>query len=318
MSVSQPEPELLTPRRMVCVGGIPVDIVVRAEGLPVRGGDLRATAIVDRPGGPFTVLSTASRLGMPALYAGGHGTGARGTQVRTHLATEGIDVLRAPTLDSDTGFSLVIVDVDGERTCISTPGAEALMTASDVLAYVPRAGDAIHVTGYDLADPAGDDFVRRLTQCGPEVLVMFDPGPTAISVPPGFPIASLTTVLERADIVTLNRSEAMSLLGHADPHSVAREFPRPWTVLRDGAAGAWLLHGGKVLDHAQPPPVTVRDTTGAGDTHAGAFLAGLAEGLHARAALHLATIAAALSVRADGPGTGPTRAEISAALARRL
>jgi len=308
---------VLQPRRLVSIGGIPVDIVVRANGMPLHGGDLRVTPVVDRPGGPFSVLSTAARLGMPALYAGGYGSGVRGTQVRSHLAAEGIDVLRTATTDADTGFSLVMVDNAGERTCVSAPGAEALQTWADITTYVPSPGDAVHVTGYDLADPAGDLLLERLKDFGSDVLVFFDPGPMSISVPPGFPWSSLEAAMQRADVITLNRTEALSLAGSSEPEEVAREFAPKWVILREGANGAWLLHNGAVVAHAQPPIVDVRDTTGAGDTHTGAFIAGLSEGLQPRAALHLATVAAALSVRADGPGTGPTRAEISAVLARR-
>jgi sugar/nucleoside kinase (ribokinase family) len=124
--------------------------------------------------------------------------------------------------------------------------------------------------------------------------------------------------MARADLVTLNRAEARAITGHTEPELVAKDLPGTCVILRVGAEGAWLLCDGDEPWHAAPPMVTVRDTTGAGDAHTGAFLAGLAEGLAPRAALHLATVAAALSVRLDGPGTGPTRAEISAVLARRL
>ena len=309
---------LPTPRRLVSIGGIPVDIVVRGPGMPVHGGDMRTTAVVDRPGGPFTVLSAATRLGMPALYAGGHGDGVRGTQVRAHLSADRIEILRDPTIGADTGFSLVLVDPAGERTCISAPGAEALNTSADVMAYESRPGDVVHITGYDLADPAGEALLERVIGFGPEVIVTFDPGPLAVAVPTGFPYAWLEAVMARANLVTLNRAEALAITGHTDPEFVAKELPGKCVIYRVGAEGAWLLCDGEEPWHAAPPTVVVRDTTGAGDAHTGAFLAGLAEGLQPRAALHLATVAAALSVRLDGPGTAPTRAEIAAVLARRL
>jgi sugar/nucleoside kinase (ribokinase family) len=309
---------MVNPRRLVSIGGIPVDIVVRGPGMPVHGGDMRTTAIVDRPGGPFSVLSAAARLGMAAVYAGGHGDGVRGTQVRAHLQADHIEVLRDVTIGRDTGFSLVLVDPAGERTCISAPGAEALDTEADVLVYEPQHGDAVHITGYDLADPAGEFLVERIGSFGSDILVIFDPGPLSASVPSGFAERLLHAAVKRADIITLNRAEALALTGHLEPAKVARDFPGKWIILRVGAEGAWLVRDGEEPWHAAPPQVTQRDSTGAGDTHTGAFVAGLAEGLQPRAALHLATVAAALSVRFDGPGTAPTRAEISAVLARRL
>jgi sugar/nucleoside kinase (ribokinase family) len=58
------------------------------------------------------------------------------------------------------------------------------------------------------------------------------------------------------------------------------------------------------------------DTTGAGDAHAGALLAGLAEGLDLPAAVRRANAAAALAVTRLGSATGPTRGELADALAR--
>jgi len=298
------------PQRLVCVGGIPIDIVVRTEAVPERGGDLRAQAVVDRPGGPFTVLTAAKRLGLPAAYAGGYGEGARGQQVAAALRREGIEILRAAKPGADTGFSLVMVDRDAERTCVSTPGAEALNTRADVESYAPTPGDIVHVTGYDLADPAGVYLVDRLEQWGAEITVAFDPGPMSASEPPALDPTLVTRTLARADVVTVNAREAVALFGSSEPNVVAQLTRGPWTIVRAGAAGAALLHGGQIIAVADVPKVDVLDTTGAGDTHIGAFAAGLHAGLDPAGALQLATDAASLSVREVGPATGPTRTQI--------
>lgn len=307
---------LITPRRLVCLGGIPIDIVVRAQGFPVIGGDLRTTPVVERPGGPFTVLAAAARLGMPTLYAGSYGSGIRGTLVHQSLQAEGIAIEREPSTEADTGFSLVMVDPSGERTCVSAPGVEALQSSDDVEIYRPQPGDALHVTGYDLADPAGPDLVARVESLGPEVLVFFDPGPLAASVPPGFSYDSLRRMLHRADIVSMNRVEAATITGDDDLAVIGRELGSALVIVRDGAGGAWLIEDGELPYHANAPKVELVDATGAGDTHAGVFLASLAEGLKPRAALQVATVAAAISVQRVGPATSPTRDEITALLSQ--
>jgi sugar/nucleoside kinase (ribokinase family) len=58
------------------------------------------------------------------------------------------------------------------------------------------------------------------------------------------------------------------------------------------------------------------DTTGAGDTFAGVFIAALAEGLPPARAARRANAAAAFSVTRPGPATSPTRAALDAWLAR--
>ena len=69
--------------------------------------------------------------------------------------------------------------------------------------------------------------------------------------------------------------------------------------------------------HIPAPTVRAVDTTGAGDAHAGVFLAALADGLSPADAARRANAAAALAVTRPGPATSPTRAELDAWLARR-
>ena len=70
------------------------------------------------------------------------------------------------------------------------------------------------------------------------------------------------------------------------------------------------------LAHIPAPTVTAVDTTGAGDAHAGVFLAALADGLSPADAARRANAAAALAVTRPGPATSPSRAELDAWLAR--
>jgi sugar/nucleoside kinase (ribokinase family) len=63
--------------------------------------------------------------------------------------------------------------------------------------------------------------------------------------------------------------------------------------------------------------VTAVDTTGAGDAHAGVFLAALADGLPPAQAAARANAAAAWSTTRTGPATAPDRAELDAFLRSR-
>ena len=63
--------------------------------------------------------------------------------------------------------------------------------------------------------------------------------------------------------------------------------------------------------------VSVVDTNGAGDAHAGAFLAALAAGFPRAQAARRANAAAAIAVTRAGPATGPTASELDAFLASR-
>ena len=64
-------------------------------------------------------------------------------------------------------------------------------------------------------------------------------------------------------------------------------------------------------------PVRSIDSTGAGDTHTGVFLAELLAGRPAPVAARIANGAAAFAVTRQGPATAPTTDELDAFLAMR-
>jgi sugar/nucleoside kinase (ribokinase family) len=86
-------------------------------------------------------------------------------------------------------------------------------------------------------------------------------------------------------------------------------------LVRAGAAGCLLAGPSGPPVHVPGFPVTAVDTTGAGDTHTGCFLAALAAGEPALAAVRRANAAAALSVTRHGPATAPATQELARFLA---
>jgi sugar/nucleoside kinase (ribokinase family) len=96
---------------------------------------------------------------------------------------------------------------------------------------------------------------------------------------------------------------------------------RAQVIVRVGAAGCLLAL--RPVPAQQPglvtslpaPAVTAVDTTGAGDAHAGVFLAALAEGQDPATAARRANTAAALAVTRPGPATSPSRSDLDAWLA---
>jgi sugar/nucleoside kinase (ribokinase family) len=128
-------------------------------------------------------------------------------------------------------------------------------------------------------------------------------------------------VLPQISILTMNRREAGLLTGVTEAGAVwlklqPRLRPDALLVLRDGALGAWLFRGDNAVPMLIPSPsVTMIDSTGAGDTHTGVLVAGLAQGLDSVAAMRRANAAAAISVTRRGPATAPGRAELDHFLA---
>jgi sugar/nucleoside kinase (ribokinase family) len=287
--------------RLMQLSGAVCDLVYRVAGLPDPGGEVVASAFAAVPGGGFNALVAARRQGMAAAYGGGIGTGPFAAIVRAGLKAEGTPPLMAP-LAVDQGTCVVLVAPDGERSFVSIPGAEGAVSA-DALSALPPAPWVL-LSGYTLGCPGGPAIAAHVAALPRETRLVFDPAPMVASIP----AAILRTVIARADWITANRAEAAILTGTAEPDQ-ASEALGPRAIVRDGPRGAWWA-GTQIPGF----PVATRDTTGAGDTHAGALIAALDRGEDTASAIRTANAAAALSTLRDGPATAPTLDETRAFL----
>jgi len=298
--------------RLLHLGNVVVDIVVAVPALPERGGDVLASRAEATPGGGFNVMAAAARQGLPAAYAGAHGTGPFAALAGAALAAEGIEVIQPAKTGQDTGFVLTMVEASGERTFLTSPGAEATLTSADLGPVRPAAGDAVYLSGYSLVhDSNRAALLGWLARLGDGPPLFFDPGPLVASIP----AAALATVLDRADWLTCNAREAALLTGVADPPAAAAllagRTSRSRVLVRTGPDGCLIGRAGAGVVPVPGFVVRVRDTNGAGDTHSGVFIAALAAGAADTAAARTANAAAALSVTRRGPATAPTRDELA-------
>ncbi|MEP7025922.1 MAG: PfkB family carbohydrate kinase [Actinomycetota bacterium] len=304
--------------RLLHLGTVVVDIVLDVAALPERGGDVLATRTRLTAGGGFNVMAAAARQGLPVAYAGAHGTGPFADLALAGLAGLGAAVLLPPVTGTDTGFVVAMVDSSGERTFVTSPGAEAMLTSADLAGLSAGPRDAVYLSGYALLHPANRAaLLGWLPRLDDASLLVVDPGPLGHEVP----AAALIQVLCRADWWTCNAREATALTGCGDPADAARALAG-WTgrrgvLVRTGSSGCLLAS----RDEA-PVPVPgflaqVVDTSGAGDTHTGTFVAALGAGAGATSAARTANAAAALSVTRRGPATAPTAAELALFLASR-
>ena len=305
--------------RLLTVGSIVADIRVEAPHLPQRGGDVIGSAASINAGGGFNVLAAAARNGLRSVFAGRHGVGQFGDRIRAELAREKITALLPPSSDGDSGFCLVVVEPDGERTFITSPGVEAEIGDRNLEKIELGPSDAVFVSGYDLNYPRlGGEIARWIAAWRKECFLAVDPGPLVASIPG----ADLDVALARANLLTLNRGEAALLAGADQIGDIAarlmrRLARRALLAVRDGAEGCFLCGGGiaEGLIHIPAPIVKAVDTTGAGDTHTGVLLAAIAAGVDLISAATRANAAAAISVTRRGPATAPSTKELDDFLA---
>ncbi len=310
--------------RLVFAGEAIVDLLMWVPALPERGGDMLAGSSAIQVGGGFNIMAAAARQGLRVVYAGGHGTGPWGDLVRDALDAEGIAVLRPADPDADTGFDVALVEAGGERTFVTSLGAETLRGPGSWDMVRVRGGDAVYVSGYGLVPPGSGPLLGAWAAAlPPGVLLFLDPGPLVADIPE----AVLEPVLSRCDWCSCNQREAGLLTGAADPVEAARLLARRTGLAgvivragRDGCVLALRVAGpanasGVSLTLIPAPAVVAVDTTGAGDAHSGVFLAGIAAGLTPADAAGRANAAAALAVTRTGPAVSPTLAELDQFLA---
>ena len=323
------DPESTTPAgRVVLMGQILVDLAVRGDALPGPGGDVWAVDEGMHVGGGFNALVAARRMGAEALSLSPIGEGPYSSLIQAALAREGITDAGPRVAGIDNGFCIAFTDHTGERTFISTKGAETMAPASawaDVVRTM-NPGDVLYVDGYLMDHPANREAAQAALHALPEgVRVVLDVSPV-IGIPDGLPTRNVIISMNHREAQEIGKRTAdRSLLDRcAQPlgaaEAVCAAVRRP-VVVRAGAAGAYVARPSVAAtdavdedaSHIPTPRVEAIDTNGAGDAHSGVLAASLAQGIPLERALLLANCAGALASTVVGPASSPTRDQIEAA-----
>ena len=301
--------------RLIHTGQVLMDLVMRVPALPERGGDVLARDTELTLGGGFNVMAAAVRSGAAVTYAGAHGSGRFSDQARAALAAEGIVLAQRPVAEADLGVCVVMVDDGGERTFVTSTGAEGRLRPQQLASVSVTSADLVYVTGYSLMHKANRAALLSWLP-GIAARVLFDPGPLAAEIPAGV----LEALLPSFAVLSCNATEARALSGSDTIEAAAAKLAGRLTtgaavVVRDGPGGCVLACEGEIRRIAGFPVEAV-DTNGAGDTHCGVLGAEMLRGTVLETAAYRANAAAALSVQRRGPATAPSRAEIDAFLNR--
>jgi len=308
--------------RLVSFGGLLADLVVGVEAVPRRGEDALARDFTQTVGGGFAVLAAAARLGMATALAGVLGDDAIADAARGALSAEGVELLLPEPRAGGSGLCLVLVDADGERTMVTVEGVESRLRPEDFAAIRPAPDDVVYVSGYELLYPHGQSLADWVAVTAPASLI-FDPGPLIAEIEP----RRLDGILAATSWLSLNATEATQLTDEADPAAAAKaalsrladlhvDGPKSpdivdfsarqhGVVVRTGGEGCVVVERGGCPVAVPGFAAEAVDTTGAGDTHVGAFAAALARGLDPVEACRWANAAAAHVVARRGQVSPP-------------
>jgi sugar/nucleoside kinase (ribokinase family) len=265
--------------RILVVGDVMTDVIVIPEGPIVRGSDRRA-AIRSRPGGSAANQAVwHGAMAAPVLLAARVGAADR-DMYRNYFRGRGVATHLVGDRDAPTGVLVTIVDPDGERSFLTDRGANLRLGRDDLPETLLDTTRMLVVSGYSyfadgpreavmalaaaarrrglpvVVDPASAGFLREV---GPEAFLGWTGG---------------------ASLVLVNRDEALTLTGTAEPEAQVRALGRHFdrVVLKRGPLGALMGDAGGVGLSVASPAVEVIDTTGAGDAFAAGFLSARIEG----------------------------------------
>ena len=301
--------------RLFCLDSVMVDVVLRVDALPDRGGDVLASQQLVTTGGGFNAMSAASRQAMTTVYAGRLGTGPFSDLARRSLDAEGIAAPVEPDHTRDVGTCVVLLEPDGERTFVTSQGAEATLRPRHLDTLGVRAGDTVLISGYNVMYSELAEMVLGWISTLEGVVVAFDPATRIVDIP-AFNVAAM---LARCDWLLCNEREATQLTGCSSALEAAALLSSRHghgVVVRQGDRGCLVATASRAPTSVPGFDTEVVDLNGAGDVHNGVMLAELSQGADPLRAARRANAAAAMAVAALGPASGPTRQELDHWLAR--
>ena len=293
--------------RILCFGSLNLDYVYQVPHFVQPGETLSALVQSVHPGGKGMNQSIAlARAGAQVSHAGCLGQG--GSSLRTLLDENGVETICLKDVDALQGNAVIQVIPSGENCILLYGGSNRCVTPEQIDETLSRfdAGDFIVLQNEINLLP---EIVEAAHAKGLSVFLNPSPCNDAIR----------NVNLAHVDWLLVNEIEACQLSGHEDPDAAWKTLhslcPTLSMVVTLGKAGCVAFHESGVV--RQPAfPVQAVDTTAAGDTFTGFFIAALAENLPLETCLCRASMAAAISVtRAGAVPSIPARSEVDQALA---
>ncbi|HHT72377.1 MAG TPA: ribokinase [Firmicutes bacterium] len=304
----------MEPVKIVVVGSLNVDLVVRTPRVPQDGETIVGKEFSRFFGGKGANQAVAAcKQGAHTVMAGRVGDDLFGQDQVRSLAEQGIST-EGIIIDKEhpTGIASIILDERGSNRIIVVPGANGAYTPEDVENIRPliEEADALVV---QLETPL--DAVARALKVGWELgkLTVLNPAPAA-ELP--------AELFRHVSVITPNETEAALLTGvevsDVDSARQAAEILRGkgvgQVIITLGARGVYGLSSQGEF-HIPAHKVEVVDTVAAGDTFTGALAVMLGEGKSLEEAAQYANAAAAIAVTRPGAQPSvPTRAEVLAFL----
>lgn len=293
---------------LLVAGAINTDLIAFVKRAPHAGETVAGGHYEQHGGGKAgNQAVAAARSGANVAMLGAVGEDDFGDARLDGLIAEGINgdhIARIP--DAASGVAIIVVESAGENRICDLPGARDHITTE----MCEAAYDAIKPTALLAANELPLECLHRLFLRA-----------QADKIPVWFNIAPFSTdaraLLPLVNTLLVNRGEAEDVLGKRGSDLSIEELAHGLqdlgvnnVVMTLGSDGVIGFEADQAVQ-IPAEPVAAVDTTGAGDTFCGAFVAETLRGANFAEALAYANNAAAISVTRRGAQSSiPTRDEI--------
>lgn len=299
--------------RLSTLGYISVDYTAKVSAFPSNGQRMTSYGIEKSLGGPAANVAVRAaglggRCALDCELITALGADADSKWALTELAERGVSAVTVhPYRAGRLSRCIVLVDEAGARTIVNEPFDLEIDDLRRYLGNPPASDQAhcLHTEGYHAPSLIGLlGNVRRSD-------LITSVHTTGLS-PAWLNIEGFAHLLASFDLVFLNRDCAHAILGGANRidtivddmeqlfHRLASQRKTRLLVLLLGADGAVIYPLEGPTERVAAISVPVADTTGAGDTFVGCFLAAWLNGDVPADAGRLAAVAASLSVSTEG------------------
>ena len=285
-------------------GSLNIDHVYQVDHFVRAGETLASSGYARHMGGKgFNQSIALARAGAAVYHAGC--MGEDGDFMRAYLHEAGVNVAFLRTVDGPTGHAMIQVEPSGENCILLFGGANQRIEAAQIRETLAHfaAGDILLLQNEISGLPA---LLEEGAKRGLRVAI--NPAPMDAGI--------VAADLSEVRWLIVNEGEGAALSGAKNARDVLdalrEKYPHAAVVLTLGEKGAyyqdenetWFVeafHAGEAVD-----------TTGAGDTFTGYFLAGIAAGASAKRAMEIAARASGIAVtRAGAAQSIPPMAEVS-------
>lgn len=286
--------------RDICVvGGINMDLVVQVPHIPRPGETVHGGEVARFPGGKGANQAVAaSRLGASVAIVGQVGADAFGDELVQTLEAAGVEssgVRRAA--DRATGVAMISVASDGQNAIVVAPGANANWDEAGVVGVEGSVrGCRVLVLNLEVPPAVIARAVRAGKRAGARVIL--NPAPHRVGD---------ESVFGDVDVFVPNQVEA-ALFAGMEPYAVTDWGEAAQRLRRLGPRMVIVTladEGAVIVDEAGPQrvpsfPVSVVDTTAAGDAFVGGLAVALLQDAPVRDAVRFANACGALAVTRAG------------------